>query len=318
MNSNPISNDEEQCPKLEYDAFPSRVTLELTNHCNLSCAMCPRKFMSGPNVYMPFPLFQKIIDEMAQHQDIALVPFFRGESLLHPQCIEMLAYAKERGISPIQFTTNATLMNRELAEALMDLELDFISFSVDSLEPEAYQRIRKGSDLRTVMEHIEFFCNLKSQRGLDKPEIQVSMVRTKETFDGVDNFIQFWQGLADRVRVYEEHSQDGHFGALVKDNHTGDRKPCLKPFTDMVVYWNGIVAICNHDWDRKEPLGNLRDSTLEKIWQSEAYHKIRRAHMGDEKLEGPCEGCDHWKVYYTKESLVGELHAGTPALMEDA
>jgi radical SAM protein with 4Fe4S-binding SPASM domain len=318
MNSNPISNNREILPEIEYNEFPSRVTLELTNHCNLNCAMCPREYMSSPKGYMTFSLFQKIVDEMAQQGDIALVPFFRGESLLHQRCIEMLAYAKKRGLGPLQFTTNATLMNRELAGALLDLELDFISFSVDSLDPEAYGKIRRGSDLGTVMEHIEYFCNLKRKRGLDKPEIQVSMVRTKESFDGVDNFIRFWRKQADRVRVYEEHSQDGHFGSLEKDNYTGDRKPCLKPFTDLVVYWNGIVALCNHDWDRKKPLGNIEDGSIEEIWHSEAYHKIRRAHMGDDTLEEPCEGCDHWKVYYIKESLVGELHAGDPALVDNA
>jgi len=318
MNLNPLSNNKQAIPELETNRFPNRVTLELTNHCNLSCAMCPRKYMSGPKGYMAFSIFRKVVDEMAQQDNIALVPFFRGESMLHQRCIEMLVYAKEKGISPIQFTTNATLMNRELAEALLDLELDFISFSVDSLDAEAYRRIRKGSDLGTVMEHIEYFCNLKRKRGLDKPEIQVSMVKTKESFDGVNHFIRFWRERADRVRIYEEHSQNGYFGSLAEDNQTGDRKPCLKPFTDLVVYWNGGVGLCNHDWDRKKPLGNLKDSSIEEIWHSEAYHQIRRAHRGDEKLEEPCEGCDHWKVYYTKESLVGELHAGTPALKEDA
>jgi radical SAM protein with 4Fe4S-binding SPASM domain len=317
MNLKPFSNIEETMAELETNKFPNRVTLELTNHCNLSCAMCPRRFMSGPKGYMAFSIFKKVVDEMAQRNHIALVPFFRGESMLHQRCIEMLAHAKKKGLSPIQFTTNATMMSRDLAEALLDLELDFISFSVDSLDEEVYRSIRKGSELGTVMEHIDYFCNLKRRRGLTKPEIQVSMVKTKASSDGTDHFTRFWRERADRVRIYEEHSQGGNFGALAEDNKKNDRKPCLKPFTDVVVYWNGDVALCNHDWDRKNPLGNVEKNAIEEIWHNENYNRIRDAHMGKEILEKPCKKCDHWKVYYRKENLVGELHTGTSAIMED-
>ena len=78
--------------------------------------------------HMEWELYTKLIDEMAEHPGTAMVPFFRGESMLHPKFIPMLAYAKEKGIGPIQCTTNATRMKPEYARALVDLRIDFVSF----------------------------------------------------------------------------------------------------------------------------------------------------------------------------------------------
>ena len=291
--------------------FPSRVTIELTNHCNLNCVMCPRKHMTGPKGYLSFPLFKKVVDEICEHNGTALVPFFRGESLLHPRCIDMLAYAKKKGVGPIQFTTNATLMNEDVSRALIDLEMDFISFSVDSIDANDYRRIRKGADLRAVLTNIEFFCNLKKQKEISKPEIQVSVVKTKNTYNGINEFTDFWRQRVDRVRVYEEHSHDGNFGSLDKNGNNAvreKRKPCVKPFTDMVIYWNGSVALCNHDWDSAETLGNVQEKRIQEIWHSETYERVRQAHLGQGKLEDLCESCDHWKACYREENLIGELY----------
>jgi len=290
--------------------FPDRITLELTNHCNLSCVMCPRQYMTGPKGYMSFSLYCRIVDQMAEHHETALVPFFRGESLLHPKCIEMLRYAKKMGIGPVQFTTNATLMTEKVARALLDLDLDFVSFSVDTIDPMSYGEIRLGAELKDVLNNIEYFCDLKNKRNLDKPEIQVSVVKTDNTSKTIGEFVRFWNKHVDRVRVYEAHSKDGNFGLLNKsrEGFLGKRKPCMKPFSDTVIYWNGQVALCNHDWDRKKPLGDVGRRSILEIWHGEGYQRVRDGHLGKESLERLCQGCDHWEAYYMKENLIGELY----------
>ncbi len=78
----------------------------------------------------------------------------------------------------------------------------------------------------------------------------------------------------------------------------------------MVIYWNGDAALCNHDWDRKDPLGDLNKNSIYEIWHNRAYQRMRDAHCGYGKLETLCEKCDHWKAFYNKERLIGELYAG--------
>jgi len=288
--------------------YPRRITVELTNRCNLNCQMCPRRHMKAAQGFMPYKLFTKIMDEMAEFGDVTLVPFFRGESLLHPHCIEMLAYAKRKNIGTVQFTTNATLLNEDVSLALIDLGLDFISFSVDSIDPETYESIRRGANLKKVLKNIETFCALKKKKNAAKPEIQVSVVRTDNTRDKIEDFVEFWRNRVDRVRVYEEHSQDGNFGSLDQGKRLAGRMPCLKPFTDMVVYWDGSVALCNHDWDRTDQIGDVNQSTISEIWLSETYEKIRSAHKGRGQLEDLCQNCDHWQAHSYSPTQIGDLY----------
>ncbi|MCK4846040.1 MAG: SPASM domain-containing protein [Deltaproteobacteria bacterium] len=294
-------------------AFPERLTIELTNDCNLVCTMCPRMEMSKNLGYMDVELYKKIIDEASRYTaqtPITLVPFFRGESLMHPNFFEMIELAKRAGLKPIQLTTNAMLLTEELSNKLIRAEIDFISFSVDVLGEEAYKRVRLGGDYKLVMSNIDKFLEMRVALGSKLPEVQVSTVETEENTESLSEFIDYWQEKVDRVRVYPEHSTDGSFGSL-----TGyelpifdKRLPCRKVFTDMVVYWNGDVAVCNHDWGRKEFIGNVKDNTLAEIWTGDKYKEIRTRHMAGTLDDDPtCAHCDHWKMYYTDEGRIGKL-----------
>jgi radical SAM protein with 4Fe4S-binding SPASM domain len=77
----------------------------------------------------------------------------------------------------------------------------------------------------------------------------------------------------------------------------------------LVIYWNGDVALCNHDWDRKEPIGNVRDASIQTLWNGSKYKEIRKMHM-DGRIENDptCGGCDHWITHYLPEGMIGRLY----------
>lgn len=292
-------------------SFPNRITLELTNRCNLNCVFCPRNHMEKHLGVMSERLFKKAIDEMAEHKPIALVPFFRGESLLHPKFIELMNYAKDKGIGPIQLTTNGMLLNNEMGQAILDSGVDFVSFSMDTVNAEDYERDRVGAKYGQVVANIEKFIELRDSTGRKIPEIQVSSVATETALPYKERFIAYWIDKADRVRIFVEHSKDGSFGSLqALDEHRFEKRlPCKKVVTDMVVYWDGSVALCNHDWDRKEPIGNINEKTILEIWNGERYREIRAMHDSGDVTDSTCKGCDHWKMYYLPNSMIGEVHS---------
>jgi molybdenum cofactor biosynthesis enzyme MoaA len=96
--------------------------------------------------FMDKEVFEKIVDECAEHLPVALVPFFRGESLLHNHFNDFIRYAKAKGLGPIQFTTNATLLNEKMNERILSSGIDFISFSLDTIDKESYEKNRLGAD----------------------------------------------------------------------------------------------------------------------------------------------------------------------------
>ncbi len=303
-----IKKSEVALPDLE---FPERLTVELTNHCNLSCVMCPRQKMDRDLGYMDLSLYKRIMDEAGEHLPVALVPFFRGESLLHPHFIEMMEISRRAGIGPVQLTTNAMLLDRGLSEALIGAGIDFISFSLDVLGKGSYEDIRIGGDYERVTGNIEGFLEIRKRMRVKKPEVQVSAVETERNSAGLSEFIEYWRKRVDRVRIYPEHSSKGGFGSLADYTlpEFAGRLPCRKVFTDMVVYWDGTVAVCNHDWDRREHIGSVRHDSIEDIWKSPKYGEIRRRHIdGGLEADPTCRDCDHWKMYYIRDGIVGKLY----------
>ena len=56
--------------------FPNRITVELTNDCNVSCTFCNRQKLAMDIGYMSEALFYKIVDEASEHLPMKLVPLF--------------------------------------------------------------------------------------------------------------------------------------------------------------------------------------------------------------------------------------------------
>ncbi|MEE9604276.1 MAG: radical SAM protein [Candidatus Scalindua sp.] len=291
--------------------FPERVTLELTNHCNLSCGICPRQYTNYNRGFMDSSLFMDIVDEMNEHGSNTLVPFFRGESLLHQNFIKLISYAEDKGMT-IQLATNGILLTKEVAKALVEINLDFISFSVDTINPEDYKRMRRGSDFTKLMEGIENLLEEKLKQRSKKPEVQISAVDTGMNDNVKQEFVSFWIDRVQRVRIYPLHTSDGKFGSLQREQkNSWLRLPCHKPFTEMVIYWDGRAVVCNHDWDRNEGLGDVSSDGLLKVWNSEAYQELRENHMrGNYCKSDVCSNCDHWFQAYNEKELIGEEFMG--------
>lgn len=291
-------------------AFPGRVTVELSDRCNLTCPMCPRSFHAGEGL-MAWPLYEKVADEIAGHPGTAMVPFFRGESMMHPRFLDAMRLAKDRGIAPVQLVTNATLLTPEASRALIGLRIDFVSLSLDAVSPEAFERQRRGARHAEVMANVEAFLKLREEAGGPLPEVQVSAVETDVTRGEMAAFVARWRGRVDRVRLYEEHSTEGVFGAL--PDLPSLRRPCGKPLTDLVVYCDGRAALCNQDWERREDLGDVNRQTIAEVWRSPAYQRVRQLHLEGREAEEPsCRGCGHWAQYYREGGIVGRLIQGRP------
>lgn len=283
-------------------AFPKRITLELTNHCNLHCIFCPRRFMEKETGFMDTGLGEELLEEMEneakEHGPITIVPFFRGESLTHPHWDVFLESIHRHGLGPVQLATNASLLTEEKARRILELGIDTLSFSMDTLDPKLYRELR-GSDYARSLGNVLRFLELRANGiGNGCSTVQVSAVETAKNRAGINDFIDFWRGKVDRVRIYPEHSTDGNPGSLPVQKMASTRKRCHKVNEDMVIYWNGEAALCNHDWMRivnGKEIGNVKSGGIKKVWESETYEHIRAAHeSGQLKGIAPCENCGHW------------------------
>jgi len=275
--------------------FPQRIEIELVSACNLQCTFCPRRFINKAGGFISPVLFKKLIDEIAEYPETILVLHRRGESLLHPDFIDFCSYIKGK-FRQIQLATNATLLNERISEAIIDT-MSFISFSIDL--PEVFERSRIPAQYKDVESKILQFLALNSGR----VHTQVSMVKTAHTpCEDPEKFKQLWRGKVNRIRIYEEHSRDGRFGSLARDR--GKRMPCAMPFYEILVYDDGEVGRCNHDWNGAS-MGNLNFTTIKDLWKSTAYLELRKEHQSLEIRDQVCRDCDSWYPQQG-EQLTGE------------
>lgn len=291
--------------------FPNRITVELTNDCNVSCTFCNRQKISMDIGYMEEDLYYNIIDEMAKHLPIKLVPFFRGEPLMHPQIVPFIRYAKQKGIGPIQMASNALLLDEKMQDELIESGIDYISFSLDTTDPEIYKCSRLSGNLDISSKNVRFMglkCKERKKRGLSAPTLQVSTINIEEYKLGQKAFIEEWLPYVDVVRIYEQHDEKGRLvDSQIREKLDvfDGRKPCRKVFTDMIIYWDGRLALCNYDWDEQRDIGNINDMTLQEAWDSKEYEKVRNMHLCSQFDDVICSECHHWKIDYIENGFIG-------------
>jgi radical SAM protein with 4Fe4S-binding SPASM domain len=236
--------------------------------------------MTYPQGYMYPELFQKIITELPK--ETVIVPFYRGESLLHRDFPQFMAELKK--FKAIQLATNGDYLNKTNQQAILN-NVTFLSISLHD-----YRLPNRTNYLPFLKE-----CR---DKGLTT---QVSILETLVSPSKKKQFKRIWLKHVNRVRIYKEHSVNG-FGSM-NGTETPHGMPCSKPLDEMVVYWDGNIGLCNHDWNNQTPMGNVILSSIKDVWQGIEYKTVRLQHEnGKRHLVRTCQDCD-----FQSNQIYGEL-----------
>lgn len=282
--------------------LPVRLWVEPTSHCNLQCVMCPNKDLEKEKKgYMEFGLFQKIIDEARDFVfDIHLL--HRGESLLHPEFFRMARYAHESGIVT-RFHTNGTLLDEEKSHKLIESGIDQFAFSFDGFDKETHESIRIKSTFEKTVGNIIRFLEIKKSLKAKKPVTVLELINFPDRYKGLERrkkreFLGRFKGLPlDKIEIKEMHNWAGEIGRI--ENHK-NYTPCTFLWHALIVLWDGSVLPCTQDFHGLLDLGNVREASLTKIWNSERMVSLRKKILSRE-VEGlrPCAGCDRlWRKQF--------------------
>ncbi|MBI4947482.1 MAG: radical SAM protein [Bacteroidetes bacterium] len=140
-------------------APPIKLQIELASFCNLKCSFCVLSEIKREKKLMPLDDFKKIIDESgARYIQLSGV----GETFLHPDCIEMLKYAKSK-TQFVKVTTNGLVITEEMAKGIVDSGLDMLDVSIDTTDENLYKEIR-GAKLEKVLGNIKTVFNYRNQK----------------------------------------------------------------------------------------------------------------------------------------------------------
>ena len=157
-------------------ALPSRLYVECTAACNISCfeACCApetgitRTRQAG---MLDFDLFTRVVDEAGPA--LGRIDFFNyGEAFLHKRAVEMCEYIKQRFPHVYLYTsTNGLALSEERARRLVHSGTDEVTFSIDGALQESYARYRRRGRLDVALSTMRTMTEEKRRAGRDVPFI---------------------------------------------------------------------------------------------------------------------------------------------------
>lgn len=281
--------------------FAEIYNLESTNICPMDCKMCPRRHMKRDLGYMKFLLFKKIIAQTKGYTKILWLDHF-GDPLFNPQLRKMVSYAKSIGIET-RISTNPTSLSSKKVKGLLDTGIDRILISLDGTNQDTYRSLRgENANYDQAVNNINRLVELKLQSRRDKPFLEISMIRMKETEAEIEEFRKRWNILGiNKVLIKQFKTWDGSDSEIIKlaekaqlsDAYKGSFEyPCLRPWFIITILWDGRVVPCCYDYDGKYIIGDLNSESLEEIWNNESMRRLRRQHINSDFEDNSlCANC---------------------------
>lgn len=251
--------------------FPQHVDVEITNVCNMNCPMCYTilpQFVKLEHGFMDFELYRKIVDECAANGAYSIRLSIRGETLLHPELIRFIRYAKDRGIPEVAFLTSGLLLTEEMAEDLVDSGLDWMTVSWDGLG-RTYERYRAPAKFDEAVARLKTFADVRRRKGRTKPVVNVSTVWSAIK-DDPQAFYATFAPIVDKVTC----NPTLDFAASLEQD---PEYACPFPWQRFVIYWSGKVMQCINDPFERDPAGDVRHQSIREIWHSARMDEVRRA-----------------------------------------
>jgi len=296
--------------------LPMTISIEPTTACNLRCPECPSglRAFSRPTGNLKKDFFRKTIDELHK-QLIYLIFYFQGEPYINPGFLDMVKYAKDKGIYTIT-STNGHFLNDANAKKTIESGLDRMIISVDGTTQETYENYRKEGNLESVLQGARNIVKWKKKMNSSTPHTIFQFLVVKPNEHQIDEIYKLAEEIGiDEVKlktaqVYEYEKGNDLIPTIEKYSRYKKNKDgtysvknkllnhCWKLWHACVITWDGLVVPCCFDKDAQHRLGDMKDKPFKEIWQGEDYYKFRRQLLQGRDQIDICknctEGCKVW------------------------
>jgi len=307
--------DGEQLPPLK------KVFCSVTDRCNLSCKMCPRKNLYYDYADIDTSILQRVYEKAPDLYFVGLHGY--GEPYLYDglyEVIETLKALMAEG-GEIGFNTNATLLGRHHIVRTVESGLDNLTFSIDGATRATYEKIRKGAKFDQIIKNIKDFVHYKKQAGSNHPKLMMNYVIMEDNIQEIPLFVELSKQCG--INAIHFNYDRTSYGCLQTDElkeafQEAKRKaeelqiilylPPIYPvksenefcvFMNTAVLLNsGEVVPCCHaaefdligNPENILSFGNVKENSFDDIWNSRSYISFRRKVLS-KNWPRFCNGC---------------------------
>ncbi len=301
--------------------IPSHVMMEISSACQLRCPLCPigAETFERTSELMDFNIYKKVVDEIGDYlYHINLNGM--GEPTLNHQILDMIKYAKAKGIY-VDLYTNFQLEKASMIEGLMEAGLDAILIAMDGASKDVYEEYRVGGKFEAIVSNVKRLVETRKKLGRKNPEINIQFIplnHNKGELDKMADFVRslgadnlfvkrpfLFRGTGDEEKDHEyiqNSNSDADAYNLYKVDNNGatwqlkTKKACDYLWASTVVLADGSVSPCCFDYDGKVIFGNVKDTEFKEIWNNDSFKRFRKKNREDwrsiplcsEDFEGGC------------------------------
>lgn len=269
----------------------SKIYVEISNLCNLSCAFCPGT--KRPKHAMTEEEFASLLPNLRPYADF-LYFHLMGEPLCHPKLGAFLELAHKAGFKVI-LTTNGTLLEKQqdlllASKGLHKVNISLHAFEANDLEVSFEEYLRrcfafgKAADGNVLISY-----RLWNNGGADELNAQI-LSSLAQYFP--QPWVQERRGIRIADRIYLEHGDKFDWPDLTAADG-GEQVFCYGLRDQIGVLCDGTVVPCCLDHEGDLALGNLFHQKLDEILASARAKAIYEGFSNRRAAEALCRRCGY-------------------------
>ncbi|MDB9891210.1 radical SAM protein [Alphaproteobacteria bacterium] len=291
--------------------LPRVLRIEPASKCNLSCIHCPTGTVAMDRGIMKDEVLDAIFDSIDESPNAVkvVVLYHGGEPLLNKKFFSFVELIRAKlPDAKIKTVTNGVALTKANSEKVLKSSLDEIEVSLDGDSPYQNNLIRVGSDAAKIINNVHYLLELYKEYARERL-LRVSIATTQ--FNPIDisfgdnppvpawllnefkssavNFKTSNAYLWPDISMMENKSTRENF-EMIKDANGKKSSYCDHVNNTITVRANGDVVPCCYDLTSKLVMGNVLDTSLLDIWNSENYNKLRDS-IHNKKFISICKTC---------------------------
>lgn len=257
-----------------------KIYIEITNICNLSCSFCMPD--NRKKEYMVIDKFTHILDEVKNYTDYIYL-HVKGEPLMHPLINDFIELAYQRGIK-VNITTNGTLIDK-----LNNKNIRQINYSMQSTnDVEEIRGIIKK--IRAFIKDTNIYFSLRLWTEQVKLNDKLKQMLIEE-FDLLDRIEDIQDKKEIDNNIFLSIEEEFKWPNLTNSDEESVGY-CYGLKDHIAILVDGTVVPCCLDNNGDISLGNIYNSSLNEILESERVNNIIIGFQNRQAVEKLCQKCD--------------------------
>jgi MoaA/NifB/PqqE/SkfB family radical SAM enzyme len=295
------------------------VVVEITTHCNLSCAGCirtiNRKEKNWKNKHINLNDYKKIIEHVSPA--VLFMPQGIGETTMHSDIYEIIKIASDSSkFDRIEINSNLLVTSIEIYAKLFEAGLTGLSISVDSLDENTVKLVREGTDVNLLFnrlgEIVERFRNKISIRiTVSKWNIDnlPSLLAKLNEIGPINVFLQPFFNMGKKDGVLDVDQADNLINTLTvfqkrytrltikTEQFKASTSVCVSPWSAPAIRVDGVVKpCCMVLYEDEMSFGNAFEEPFYKIWSSKKVELFRKSFL--KRSPKCCANCPYYQMRY--------------------